>query len=480
MLRLMASCRAKALVTANRSRWLSAPVLVLGIAGCGGGAQIENSADSGTTLGRSVVEQSVAPGSVVSPDSFNRVAGSVQGLSGSSATGSTAEGARLALGQALALPRLGASDVRYLGAFRAPTAWPLGTSTFNYGGKAVTAYQNPKTGRTSLFMQGHNQFDGQVAELEVPDTLGVGAYESLPIGRVVQPFFDVTDGELSRQPNSTGSYSNGAPVYGLLAYGERLVVAVTHYYNNVQLASHGVSGIDLSLPSDFRGFFSFNSGVLAPTRALGGSMGMIPEEWRAALGGPAFTGNQSIPLTGTNSFGPTLTIFDPDDVGRGATIPGRTLLWYPGTNPVCGAPGCENTQNNVYNLTSLIVGKGIAQGSRTLFFVGTQGFGGYWYGGRTDGPGGMVDPFHQTTGPHSPAYRYQMWAYDLGDLVAVKGGSMRAWEPRPYATWSLPEVTAADPSGSIYGAGFDLKTSRLFITMGGNRPTVHVYEIKPR
>lgn len=329
-----------------------------------------------------------------------------------------------------------------------------------------------------MFMQGHAQFDGQVAQIRVPQSLSRSTdYNALPIADVLQPFADVTDGELNRQPNSLGTYVNGAPIFGLLSYNGRLIVAASQYYNQIQLASHGVSSLDLSQRTDFRGFFPFASGVAAPPRALGGAMDIVPPEWRTAMGGPVGTGNQTIPVTSTNSAGPAITFFNPDNVGVVNPIPGVTLLYYPISNPLCGTPGCENTDNPVYNLTSLMAGRAFVPGTRSILVIGSHGVGGYWYGSR-DGPNGQRDPFFQTTGPHSTAYRYRIWAYDANDLLAVRNGQRRTFDPRPYAIWDLPEVSQVDPSGAIAGATFEPTTRRIYITVNqGTNPRVDVYQV---
>src|SRR5437867_1986550 len=88
------------------------------------------------------------------------------------------------------LPVVGASDLRYVGAFRVP-AGNFGGSSFAYGGTAM-AY-NPV--RNSLFMVGHDwqQF---VAEVSIPTPVNSSSVDNLPTATVIQPFADATEGRL--------------------------------------------------------------------------------------------------------------------------------------------------------------------------------------------------------------------------------------------------------------------------------------------
>jgi hypothetical protein len=257
----------------------------------------------------------------------------------------------------------------------------------------------------------------------------------------------------------------------MLVHNNRLIVSSTFYYDYIQTASHGVSSLDLTKNSDFKGFFNFtslDSTLLAPPRALGGQMSTMPTDWQSYLGGVAITGNQSVPIMSTTSFGPSVTTFDPDDVGKKSSIPGKTLLYYNQENPLCGSWQCESTTNNYFNGTSEIVGHAAIAGSRTLLFIGKHGVGTYWYGRAELGPNGLTAPCPNGVGPYSNRYEYRAYAYDINDLKRVKEGKVKPWEVKPYAIIPLNEINQVNASvgycENIKSATFDEKSRTLFVS----------------
>ena len=74
--------------------------------------------------------------------------------------------------------------------------------------------------------------------------------EALLNATLVQPFFDPVDGKW----NQVGS-RDMAKIGGLLAWNDRLIVSVFHYYDasGTQQTSHFVSGRDLSVTTDAQG-----------------------------------------------------------------------------------------------------------------------------------------------------------------------------------------------------------------------------------
>jgi hypothetical protein len=374
-------------------------------------------------------------------------------------------------------PLLQASDITYIGAFRMPSTDPSGgVSGFNYGGKGVTPYHDPVSGKRTLFLQGHAQYDAQVAQIEIPTSFVKSSdWNALPMATVLQGFHDVTDGLL----DTAGNTYNGMPVNGMLVYNGKLIVAVTQAYGSNQVASHGVSTLNLSLGNDFLGFHPFASNVVAPPRALGGHMTTIPSEWQTLLGGPALTGNCCRSIIGATSAGPATTIFDPASVGVTNPIPGTTALYYPLTHPACGSANCESTQNNTFNLTTRVEGVAFPSGTRSVLFFGTHGTGPYCYGTAAECNGFCLP---DNKGPHAQPYREQVWAYDANDLLAVKNGTLETWQVQPYAMWEFGRGEIWDGSGPcapfLQGASYDPETGRLYVIPDyGQQPVVHVYQV---
>lgn len=375
-------------------------------------------------------------------------------------------------------PLIQKSDITYLGAFALPS-WAngakYGTSFFEYGGHALTPYRDPVSGKRTLYLEGHAHYPGAIAQVEIPSNFVTSStWSDLPQAKILQNFVTINSA-----PDATSCGGNPSFIYGMLGYGGRLIVGAACSYGGSQTTSHGVSSLNL-LSSEFQGYYGFSS-VVATPRALGGPMALIPQQWQTAFGGPAFTGNCCISVTGSTSAGPSLTVFDPNDVGVKNPIPAKTVLFYPLSNPVCGAEHCEAKQSDTYNLTSVYGGVAFPPGSRSILFITAHGTGCYWYGG-WDQPslGGCStnDPdLSEVKGPHAPPYRYQILAYDANDLVAVKNGTRQPWEPKPYAIIVLDGMPNSG-NNIIKSAGFDQETGRLYIAQDyGEKPRIEVYQI---
>jgi hypothetical protein len=366
------------------------------------------------------------------------------------------------------LPLLQQSDIVYAGAFALPQG-TVGASRFEYGGHGLTVYVDPTSGKETLFMEGHMQDPGKVAQVEVPATFVKSSdWSSLPKARVLQNFSSI--GSLGSI--DTGNSGNANFMYGLLAYGGRLIIGASNSYSFSQTLSHGALS-SLTLTSSFSGFQRMNS--TAPVRATGGPMTLIPAEWRSAFGGPALTGQCCISVISTTSSGPAATVFDPATVGNG-TLNGQTVLYYPLATPVCGSTGCEASTNSTFNLTTRVGGIAFPPGSRTVMFIGGHGTGNYCYGTAQECGNDTAMP--DVKGPHAQPYRYQIWAYDANDLVAVKNGTRATSAPRPYGIWVLTDMRSSG-NPNIAGAGFSPTTGRLFIAQDyGANPRIEVYQVR--
>jgi hypothetical protein len=370
-----------------------------------------------------------------------------------------------------ALPLMQSSDFTYLGGFALPS-WAngaYGTSNFEYGGHGLMYFQDPATGKGTLYMEGHAQHPGAVAQVEVPSSFVKSEdWNALPIAKLLQPFAD-----LPSAPDPASCTGNPSFIYGMLAYNGRLLLGAACSYGGSQTTSHAVRALDLSMGGT-QGYYGF-AGAVAPPRALGGPMINIPKEWQSAFGGPAMTGNCCISVTGSTSAGPSLTVFNPDDVGNKNPIPGTTVLFYPLSNPACGLLHCEATQSSVYNLTTVYGGGAFPSGTRSVLFVTAHGTGSYCYGSASD----CGDPILlDVKGPHAPPYRYQVLAYDANDLIAVKEGRKAAWDPKPYAVFELTGMPNSS-NNRIKGAAYDQAGGRLFIAQDyGAQPRIEVYQLK--
>lgn len=383
------------------------------------------------------------------------------------------------------LPLLQQSDMTYVGSF-AVSAQTAGTSRFAYGGQAIAPYTDPKTGKHTLYMSGHIQKPGHVAQIEIPAKLSKSTnYAELPVAPMLQPFSSVLD-NTSLSAKSGITSGDGGYVYGMMVVNEKLVLSAAEYYGCTQKSSHGTSNLDLAAGNDFNGFFRIDAPVNA--RTVGGPMMPVPAEWQTLVGGTALTGNWSIPVVSCNSAGPTITSFHPEKVGVDSVVKGNTLLYYPlgagGVNrTLCVGEAClsavpEATTNELYNLSTRYGGAAFPAGSRSVLFFGRHGTGPYCYGTPAECGGDPAEV--DSKGPHAFPYRFQVWAYDMNELLKVKDGILKNYEPKPYAVWHIKDIDGFRTLGhaKIAGAGYDAATRRWYITTDyGEKPRVDVFEI---
>jgi hypothetical protein len=346
--------------------------------------------------------------------------------------------------------------LQYLGAFRVPHG-KLGDSTFDYGGTAVGF--NPAN--KSLFLVGHD-WDQSIGEVKIPDAFVKSArLDDLPTAKVLQPPTKL----LQRVPKKTlGNMKIG----GMLVVDGRLIVSVFEFYDAECKAmdSHlRLDSLDLA-KAKVEGLFRV--GELGGG-FVGGYMAPVPPEWQKLLGTRYVTGQSTLNIISRTSAGPAAVAFDPKDLGRD-TAPVTPFVFYPHTKPLGPLVG----RDPFYNLTSQINGVFFVPGSRTVLFFGAHGTGEIGYGEAAE----FNDKARLSKGYHSRdgKYQYQVWAYDVLDLAAVKEKKKQPWEIKPYAAWPL-RFPIDDDGKHIGGVAFDPETSRLYVAQVGADRTG--YDVMP-
>lgn len=352
----------------------------------------------------------------------------------------------------IAQPLVQPSDMQYLGWFAVPTSDGSGAAEglLTYGGTALSV--NPAT--QTLLIGGHDWYQ-RLCEVGIPAVSGATA-------PIVQRCADVTEGRKAQI--DTDSVNLG----GTLVWNGRLIVSAYSYYDADGSArfSHFASGLNLAQQGDVQGPYQVGT---AGAGYVAGYMAVVPPEWRALLGGPALTGQCCLSIISRTSSGPSISVFDPDNVGRVSPVPSTVLLGYPLSNPLAA----NSAQNTLFNNATEIGGVAFPPGTRSVLFIGKQGVGPYCYGTGDE----CQDPVQSYKGTHAYPYVLQVWAYDANDLLAVKLGLRTPWSVRPYATWQLADVASAG-NASIAGAAYDHTTGRLYITEDyGEHPRVHVYQV---
>lgn len=341
-------------------------------------------------------------------------------------------------------PVIQRTDVKYLGSFDVPQG-------FEYSGMAPAF--NPTN--NSLFLAA-----GQyTAELRIPSLGGTATF--------VQPLADAFNGRIGAIGGSDHKLG------GHLVYNGRLYLTAFVFYDasSEARASH-FSRSSTSLSSgSLSGPFSignFNPGFYS------GYMTTVPPEWRAALGGPAVTGNCCLSIISRTSYGPALFAFDPETMSSATP-----LLYYDQAHQTLGQYG-SSAANPVLNGATRITGVVIPPGTGTALFIGSTGLGTPCYGTGAQ----CNDPEFPHQGDHAYPYRAYAWAYRLSDLAAVRAGTKSPWQVTPYATWELSELGNVKADFGVGGATYDPSTRRLYVAKrcgrdpnGACLPQIHVYEL---
>jgi hypothetical protein len=347
-----------------------------------------------------------------------------------------------------ALPLVQSGNLVYMGSFALPTSDGVdstNTHSLAYGGYALGIGLNQ-----TLYVGCHDYSD-RLAQVTTP-AFGETA-------EIVTPCTEI--------PNLKGvdpSSGEGFSLGGSLVWNNRLLVSAFSFYDasGDAVASHFVGQPSLTSLSGPVRLMGTTPGV------VGGYMGIIPNEWRSLLGGPALTGLCCISIISRSSYGPSVSVFDPDHVGTQTTVNSKMLLGYTSSNPL--APW--NGTNSVYNGSTQIGGFAFPAGTRSVLFFGRHGDP-FCYGTGAE----CNDPVDSSKGNHAYPYRHQVWAYDANHLLDVKEGRKESWEVRPYAVWTLPEMSS-DGTASMRSAVYDHSTRRVYITTRYNTsPRVHVYQI---
>ena len=373
------------------------------------------------------------------------------------------------------LPRLSSSDLRYVGGFRLP-AESMNGDNFSFGGKPIAF--NPAG--PSLFVGSHHS---RLAEVSIPALTNTGDVNAMAFASYLQGFVDPTEGKLG----AVGS--TGVGLSALVIQNSRLYGTASVYYdaNNDQRVSHYSRSLQLNQSS-----FSGWSQVWDTARAgyVSGFMSNIPSVWQSRLGGSALTGQCCIPIVSRTSLGPSGFAFDVAQTGQ-SSISAAPLVYYTGLHPTLGA--WEGT-NEWYGIATGMGGVAVIAGTRTALYFGRNGMGPACYGTGTgnqslhgsevgDGSKYCYDPTDASKGTHAYPYRYQVWAYDLNDLAAVKAGTKQPWDVVPYDVWPINFPTY-EVGVNIGGVGYDPQRQLIYVAQLGAdqdtyeyRPIIHAFQV---
>ena len=376
----------------------------------------------------------------------------------------------------LTLPLADLSAVRAAGSWTFD--WPDGAGgDLSYGGTAVGVSED---GRFLYIACNVATARKGIAKLAIP---AIGARAT-----VAAPCLGPNQAEIEKIVPGWGAGT--ATIGGILEQGGRVVVAGYGSYdaNNQAIASHW-SGPDLNQLSGPFGAALTNAGPSGTSARASGLvkdyMGPIPVEWRALLGGPAFSTAGYTSIISRGSYGAAFSVFDPAQVtanGFAMTM----LLGCPHSVAACVT--YDTPTSNSYNGSELSGGAFIVPGTRTLVAIEREASGPtcYGYATRNQALHGTRDASGVTLcyslsdsptekGPKGYPYRLVAKLYDLAELVAVKQGTKKPWDIRQYATVDLPGSSAGE---FITSGAFNPVTGDYYLLrhqLGGVN-TVHVYK----
>lgn len=366
--------------------------------------------------------------------------------------------ASIASAQPSTLPLVQSPDLTYMGSFTLPgsdgTNRPSNLGSLFYGGYGVSVRGD------TLYYGCHGTGSDAFARLTLP---AIGGVASILDPCVAVPNFAAVDGTDGGERTIGGS----------MLWGDRLIVSGYAFYD----------GDGDAVASHFAG--PNVAGLVGPVRVgaenpglIGGYMGTVPSAWQAAFGGPALTGLCCISIITRSSFGPSVSVFDPAQIGAGP-VSSATLLKYTQAIPF---PADE------WRVMS-VGGVAFPSGTRSVLFVGRAGTTSCYGIGTSDpalhltkdanGELLCYDPTASAKGYHGYPYTHRVWMYDAQHLAEVKAGTRAATSLAPAATWDLPQMAIEAGRADMRSAFYDDTTRRLYVVASAfsATPRVHVYAV---
>jgi len=376
------------------------------------------------------------------------------------------------------------SDITYLGAFRVPNT----NGEFNYGGRPIAF--NPAN-NTLFIGNGNVELVGRegIAEINIPALVNTSNLASMNTASYRQTFTNAFSGNLnSIEPNQ------GAMFGGILLSGSKLIISGYGFYDATSGATKSHSSINANWTASGLGYSGLVTVAVPPAPQVGytgGYMCPIPTSWQAALGGTALTGMSNICIMSRTSFGPAAFSFDPTKVGSVNPVPGTALLYYDDNYGQNGATcathwtlgdyssmeGCNaGAVSPILSGSDLVTGVVFPEGSKSILYFGRHGDT-YCYGTGVD----CNDPDVSDKGTHGYPYHYRIWAYNAEDLAAVKSGTKKPWEVKPYSYWNLDDkLPFLAWKKQVNGATYDPATKRIYMSQDhgdGSAPLIQVFSV---
>ncbi len=350
------------------------------------------------------------------------------------------------------LPMWDGTGITYAGTFNVPQVDANGVM-LDYGGNGAAVSEDGKFLYVGCFKtpnEPNQSGRGLYAKLEIP---AIGQ-----MARIVEPCRGLSYATLAKiHPDPNAYHPSSA---GIVEIGGKVIVSgyITYDANGGTTRSHW-SGASLStLAGPF-------SGTVSPG-LVKGQMGVIPQEWRALLGGDVYATAGYTSIISRASLGAAFTVFNSADVTRD----GFAMTMLQGclhSVPLCQTWGSPQSIE-VYNGSEQSGGSFFVPGTRTLVAMEREALGPtcYGYATRNQAEHGqkyldavkcysLSDALDQK-GPMGYPYQHVWKLYDLTGLVDVKQGRKQAWENnKPAKVVPLPNNAPNDALGYYGGAAFN-------------------------
>lgn len=400
------------------------------------------------------------------------------------------------------------SHFEYRGAFRLPEYAANPGFGWEWGGTGMTYYPDgdpsgPSDGYPgSLYGIGHDHTK-YVSEISIPVPVVSRNLSALNTAKTLQGFANIRSGISSLSPLFTdpSQLSRGdltyLPKQGSQTSGKIYACWGAHFQSDdSRVPSHMWCDLNLTKPKG--AWWILNKSEIT-LYSVNDYMFEIPENWANTYVGGRRLATGRYRDGGWGGLGPNLFAIAPWSDGNppvdGTILQVITLLRYSSSHTEGSRFGTSDKMKNYSHSDEWSGAAWLTAGSReAVIFIGTKGIGKTWYGYSdgtldTDSP----PPFpHDDRGWWSERFESQIIFYKPADLAQVAQGSMRPYEPQPYATmnldaflYNIDKVVGLPRHLQKHRLGacaYDRKNRLLYIfeyrgDKENDRPLVHVFKI---
>ena len=361
-----------------------------------------------------------------------------------------------------------AADIEYLGSFLVPTSDGAGPASatwyqLNYGGYGLGLGPDG----ASLYYGCHD-WHSRLGRITNPTPSLVAPF---PMAKIVEPCTTVPNLN-AIDPDASGTRRIG----GTLRWNGRLILSAFHTYdgNGNATGSH-FSGDSIA---GLRGPVRVSGSGILPGK-IGGGHTVVPQEWRPILGGPVLAGQCCISIITRSSFGPSVSVFDPDNIGAASITPATLLVHY------TTADGFKPVLWSALRYGGLAWPSGY-RGVIALTLSGTSANSCYGTGTSDQSlhmqptPDGKdrycYDPTSGAKGYHAYPSKIVGYVYDAVQFAEVVKGTRSPLNLQPVSEIDLPpQIGSTELTSAVY----DDTTRRLYVVGARTPPRVHVMRVKP-